>query len=340
MTMSTTRIPSIAHLREVIEEDLKLACQSLDEHNATSIAHVLSYHLGWLKDSQQVVGKRVRPLLTLLSCAAVGGDWQSALPVSSSIELIHNFSLIHDDIEDRSETRRGVATVWKRWGVPKAINIGDAVFILARLSAHRIRNHNVPAETILKVFEVLDQACLKLTIGQDLDLTFESQDEVSESEYLEMIEGKTSALLAASTSCGGIVAQVGTKSVEKLNAFGHHLGLAFQIRDDILGIWGETKKTGKSIGDDLRARKKTLPIIFGLGQCAEFYELWHSSVVDTSTIELMRKALEDSGALAYSEDQSRKHTTLALEAIESLAENNYALQQMIELASSLVDRQM
>jgi geranylgeranyl diphosphate synthase type I len=253
--------------------------------------------------------------------------------------LIHNFSLIHDDIEDRSETRRGVTTVWKRWGVPKAINIGDAVFILARLSAHRI-SHNVPAETVLKVFEVLDQACLKLTIGQDLDLTFESQDEVSESEYLEMIEGKTSALLAASTSCGGIVAQVGTKSIETLSTFGHHLGLAFQIQDDILGIWGETKKTGKSIGDDLCARKKTLPIIFGLGQSTEFFDLWNSAVVDSTTIELMRKALETSGALAYSEDQSRKHTTLALEAIESLGENNYALQQMIELASSLVNRQM
>ena len=173
MTNPSSHFPSISHLRETIEEDLRATCDSLMGYRADSIAEVLSYHLGWTEGSNQNMGKRIRPLLTLLSCSAVGGDWTTALPVSSSIELIHNFSLIHDDIEDGSETRRGMTTVWKRWGVPRAINIGDAVFILARLSAHRMRDHGVPAETILRLFEILDQACMNLTIGQDMDLAFE-----------------------------------------------------------------------------------------------------------------------------------------------------------------------
>lgn len=339
MTASSSPFPTIQYLRDVIEDDLRSTCQSLNKHHAEDIAHILSYHLGWLKDSRGNMGKRIRPLLTLLSCAAVGGEWKSALPVSSSIELIHNFSLIHDDIEDGSETRRGMATIWKRWGIPKAINIGDAVFILARLSAHRMRDYGVPAEAILKVFEVLDKACLNLTIGQDMDLTFESRKGVTEEEYMKMIEGKTSALLAASTSCGGIVAQADSEAIEILNAFGHHLGLAFQIRDDILGIWGDPQTTGKSIGDDLRARKKTLPIIYGLHKSSEFRQLWSSDEVDSDSIESMRVALDASGVLAYSETQSEKHTNTALERIQSLKGSNFAMKQMMDLASSLVNRQ-
>jgi geranylgeranyl pyrophosphate synthase len=240
MTSPPSQFPSINYLRDVIEEDLKTTCASLKGYRAESIAEVLSYHLGWTEGSDQNMGKRIRPLLTLLSCSAVGGEWTTALPVSSSIELIHNFSLIHDDIEDGSETRRGMTTVWKRWGIPRAINIGDAVFILARLSAHRMRDHSVPAEIILQLFEILDQACLHLTIGQDMDLTFETREDVTEDEYLKMIEGKTSALLAAATSCGGVVAQANSNLVETLRVFGHHLGLAFQIRDEKLENQAET----------------------------------------------------------------------------------------------------
>jgi geranylgeranyl diphosphate synthase type I len=339
MISPSSQLPSIDYLRDLIEEDLRITCDSLKLYRAESIAEVLSYHLGWTEDSNQNMGKRIRPLLTLLSCAAVGGEWISALPVSSSIELIHNFSLIHDDIEDGSETRRGMTTVWKRWGIPRAINIGDAVFILARLSAHRMRDHGVPAETILRLFEILDQACLNLTIGQDMDLAYETRDEVTEEEYLKMIEGKTSALLAAATSCGGVVAQAKPDLVETLRSFGHHLGLAFQIRDDILGIWGEPEKTGKSSGDDLRTRKKTLPVIIGLRSSVDFKALWDSSEVDPSTIDTMREVLDTAGVRAFVETQSEKHTKIALEVISTLPELNPAVEQIMALASNLVNRQ-
>lgn len=339
MSSTTTKFPTIEYLREVIEEDLKTACDSLKHHRAEDIAQVLSYHLGWTEESNQNMGKRIRPLLTLLSNAAVGGDWATALPVSSSIELIHNFSLIHDDIEDGSETRRGMTTVWRRWGVPRAINIGDAVFILARLSAHRMRDHGVPPETILQLFEILDQACLNLTIGQDMDLAFELRDDVTEEEYLDMIEGKTSALLAAATSCGAVVAQAPPDLVETLRRFGHHLGLAFQIRDDILGIWGEPERTGKSTGDDLRTRKKTLPVIFGLSSSPDFKALWDSNQVDQTSIGLMRKQLDESGILSLTEAEAEKHTNISLEIINSLPSKNPAVDQIVSLAEILVNRQ-
>jgi geranylgeranyl diphosphate synthase type I len=340
MTEIHSPFPTIPQLRKAIEEDLRIAWNLLEKYKAEDIAQILSYHLGWLEESQQNKGKRIRPLLTLLSCAAVGGDWLWATPVSSCIELIHNFSLIHDDIEDGSETRRGQITIWKRWGVPKAINIGDAVFVLGRLSAHRITENGLPDAVVVKVFKILDHACMKLTVGQDLDLAFETREDVAEDEYLEMIEGKTSALLAASTSCGGVVAQADTDTIETLHVFGHHLGMAFQIRDDILGLWGDPNQTGKSTGDDLRARKKTLPIIYGLRQSEEFKERWDSGGLDDASIESMREALESSDALAYTEAQSEKHTELALQAIASLGLENNASQLLTELTSELLIRQM
>jgi len=340
MTEIHSPFPTIPQLRQAIEEDLRIAWSLLENYNAKDIAQILSYHLGWLEESQQNKGKRIRPLLTLLSCAAVGGDWRWATPISSCIELIHNFSLIHDDIEDGSETRRGQTTIWKRWGIPKAINIGDAVFVLGRLSAHRITKNNLPDAVVVKVFEILDHACMKLTVGQDLDLAFETREDVAEDEYLEMIEGKTSALLAASTSCGGVVAQADTDTIETLHVFGHHLGMAFQIRDDILGLWGDPNQTGKSTGDDLRARKKTLPIIYGLRQSEEFKERWDSGGLDDASIESMRGALESSDALAYTEAQSEKHTELALDAISSLGLDNTASQLLTELTSELLIRQI
>lgn len=339
MTTSPSQIPSTQFLRQAIETDLKRANFYLNDNHAESIGKILSYHLGWMEESKKNVGKRIRPLLTLLSCAAVGGDWKHALPLASSIELIHNFSLIHDDIEDSSQTRRGIDTVWVRWGIPKAINIGDAVFILARLSAHRMQEYGVPAETILRVFEALDRACLRLTIGQDLDLAFESRDDVTEEEYLYMIEGKTSALLAAATSCGAIVAQAPSDWIDTLASFGHHLGLAFQIRDDILGIWGESAKTGKSTGDDLRARKKTLPVIYGLRHSTEFRDLWNSQRSDDSALDSMRTALDSSGGHSYAGSQAEKHTEIALHVLQSISVQNQALLQMSEIATNLVNRQ-
>ena len=155
-----------------IEADLKQAIASLNSMPYVEMHHMIAYHMGWM-DSPQARGKRIRPLLTLLSCASVGSKWQPALPAAAAIELLHNFSLIHDDIEDRSETRRGRPTLWTKWGIEQAINTGDALFTLAHLSMLRMEKENKPAGNNLDLLRQFDQACLSLTQGQHLDIAFE-----------------------------------------------------------------------------------------------------------------------------------------------------------------------
>jgi geranylgeranyl diphosphate synthase type I len=152
-----------------IEEDLQFAALPFPAGSYPELVEMVTYHHGWT-GVQAGRGKRVRPLLTLLACHACGGNWRAALPAASAVELIHNFSLVHDDIEDRSETRRGRPTLWARWGVPQALNTGDALFALAGLSLHRLLQSGLQAATVLAVQADLGRACLALTQGQHLDI--------------------------------------------------------------------------------------------------------------------------------------------------------------------------
>jgi len=329
----------IQELRQAIEEQLKLSLEDFRMEHNLNMAKMISYHLGWAEIDSQAPGKRIRPLLTLLSCATLGGDWKSALPAAAAIELIHNFSLVHDDIEDNSETRRGRPTIWKRWGIAKAINLGDAIFVLSRLSSYRLQNTGLSPERILAISNVMDNACLELTIGQQMDLEFEELATVDLDTYLRMIRGKTAALVAASTKSGAIVAGAQDEIVDTLSTYGHHLGLAFQIRDDILGIWGESARTGKSTGDDLRSRKKTLPILFGLNQSQEFKKLWDTEKVDETTLHNMRRTLEASTALKYTNEKAEIHTQSALDALAAIDGVDPFHKQLTDLTHTLLNRE-
>lgn len=337
--MRQTQTALIPTLLEAIESDLRKSFDPLSNELPEGMKEMFDYHFGWGSNDQVNRGKRIRPLLTLLSCGAAGGDWQQALPLASGIEMVHNFSLIHDDIEDQSETRRGKMTVWKKWGVPRAINIGDAMFVIARASIQRLSDLQLPSPIIFEVEAIIDWACLRLTIGQDLDLFFETETQVSVDKYLQMISGKTSALIAAATSSGAVLAETDAQHVDSFRQFGHHLGLAFQIRDDILGIWGEPEKTGKSAEDDLRMRKKTLPIIFGLNRSPEFARLWELGKTDVSSLQSMRQLLHEAQALQDAETLSGEHSRKALEALDALETTNEYLQELKDLARNLLNRQ-
>lgn len=233
---------------------------------------MMHYHLGWadarLRPAGSNPGKRLRPLICLLACQAAGGDPADALPAAAALELVHSFSLVHDDIEDGSRLRRGRPAVWDVWGEAQAINVGDGLFALAHLAIVRLPGDRVPGERALAAARALDDACLALCEGQYLDMTFEGQAEVRVEQYLEMIGLKTAALLAASAQIGAIVATEDARTIAQLRDFGESLGLAFQIQDDVLGIWGEETLTGKSSSTDLRDKKKTLPILHALQQGA------------------------------------------------------------------------
>jgi geranylgeranyl diphosphate synthase type I len=323
---------------ESIEDDLQLSIRSLKEAPYQEMSEMIEYHLGWYEASPASRGKRFRPLLTLLCCKAAGGDWRSALPAASCIELIHNFSLIHDDIQDESDLRRGHPTVWKRWGVAQAINTGDAVFVLARLACQRLIENGIPPATSLQALAVIDQECLNLTRGQFLDLDFEQRESVSESEYTEMISGKTCALLRGSAQGGAIITGASPRSIEHYRSFAHHLGMAFQIIDDILGIWGAEELTGKSNEDDLRARKKTLPVIYGLDHSPKFSQIWSQQRSSPGDIEGMREALEDAGADRHARQMADKATSLALRSLKSASPEKAAASELEDLATRLLAR--
>ena len=231
---------------------------------------MLRYHLGWEDQNGEAThapqGKRVRPLVVLMASLAAGGDPEQALPAAAAVELLHNFSLIHDDIEDDSPTRRGRPTLWTWAGIPQAINTGDALFTIARLVLHDLGNRGVPADVVLQAIKIFDACCLHLTEGQYLDMSFETRVDVTVGEYLAMVEGKTAALLATSAELGALIASGDRPIAGHYRRFGRELGLSFQIQDDILGIWGDEALTGKSTASDILSRKKTLPVLYALTQ--------------------------------------------------------------------------
>ena len=321
-----------------IETELHLILDSFPSDWYSEIAEMIAYHLGWDGEESGARGKRVRPLLTLLTCAAAGGDWRQALPAAAAIELIHNFSLVHDDIQDRSDTRRGRPTVWKRWGIAQAINTGDALFVAAHQAASRLTSRSVPPHTVLAVRDRLDHACLRLTHGQHLDLAFEQSPIVTESAYLEMVAGKTAALLEGATAAGSLIADAPAPRVAQFAGFGLHLGLAFQILDDILGIWGEPSVTGKPSGDDLIQRKKSLPVLKGLGASPEFAKLWAGGDLTATGLEQMRQALQESGVLDETRHAAEEHTSLALAALEAAQPEPAAGRELRALSDSLLQR--
>lgn len=327
-----------SEMLEALEGNLQRSIIIQDAGIYAQLSEMISYHFGWSGDIPLARGKRLRPLLTMLCCASAGGRWQDALPAASAVELIHNFSLVHDDIQDNSHERRGRPTLWARWGVAQAINAGDALLVLARLSNSRLVDSGISASKALAVQRLLDEACLLLTKGQYLDLTFQGKDSIHEIDYLEMIEGKTAALISAATACGARLADAPHGILDAYRRFGSHLGLAFQILDDILGIWGTPEVTGKPAVDDLVSHKKTLPIVYGLDHSEEFVNLWSSRQTDERTTTTMVTALEKAGALDYARLAAERHTDQALADLEQAEPKGEAGAELGRLSRRLLKR--
>ena len=179
----------------------------------SGVQEMMVYHLGWDKgeNNETAQGKRIRPLMVLLSTALLHSNWEIALPAATAVELLHNFSLIHDDIEDNSELRRGRQTVWRIWGVPQAINTGDAMFTLSQVCLLKLEKF-VSAKITLECVRLFNNTCIKLTGGQYMDMDFENRDSVSTDSYFHMISGKTAALLSASAELGAIISDTDPKN--------------------------------------------------------------------------------------------------------------------------------
>jgi len=248
--------------RPAIEREVKRALGSQE----SSLADMLRYQLGWTPAGLPNLAKCLRPSLCLLACEGLGGDLDQALPIAVAVELVHNFSLIHDDIEDGDDTRHHRATLWRAFGRDPAIAAGIDLWTVAYQTLSASHDAGLPPERVLEARRLLNDACSEMIEGQHQDLTFELRSDVTLSEYIEMIGRKSAALISASLQLGALVAGAGPDQLESIGSFGRNLGLAFQIRDDILGIWGEGSATGKPVGADIARKKKTLPVVHALRQ--------------------------------------------------------------------------
>ena len=309
---------------------------------------MLRYHMGWVDPQMQPAvvnsGKRIRPVVCLLACEAVGGEVENALPAAAAVELLHNFSLIHDDVEDDSPTRRHRPTVWSLWGVPQAINAGDAMFTLARIALHGLGSRPISPAMAMDACMVFDHACLRLTEGQYLDMTFEDRLDVTVDEYLLMIKGKTAALLSASLELGALVGGADRATRQQLAEFGRSLGLAFQMEDDILGIWGDEAMTGKSAASDILTRKKSLPVVYALEnpQVGEALRARYAQPIETAGVPAVLELLAKAGARDYVSEAARAAHKAALGALQAsgvLANGNEGGAALLGVAEMLLGRQ-
>jgi len=321
--------------------------------------HLLRYHLGFVDKQGRIqakaLGKALRPTLCLFACEALGGDWLKALPAACAIELVHNFSLIHDDIQDGDLERRHRPTVWSIWGIPQAINAGNAMRDLANIALLDLQK-DLPPPKILKAFQILTQASLEMIEGQYLDISYESRLDITIQDYLEMISRKTGALIACSLQLGALLASEDeNENEEVISAFrqcGRLLGLAYQIRDDILGIWGDEKSTGKPTNDIIR-RKKSLPVVYALEKaCGEaqtellqFYRgssdkgREGGSANNLAAFHKVLSILEDLNAPLFAQRLAEEKCALALKQLEGIKLPPWAKEELEELADFLLNRE-
>lgn len=321
------------------------------ERRVATFYQMQEFHLGWrdeaLNRAESDPGKLIRPQLVLLACQAAGGEPASALPLAGGIQLLHDFTLIHDDIEDNSDTRRGRPTLWTIWGLAQGINAGDGMFVLAHLAIHRLSEAGVPAERTLAVLRRFDQVILQVCEGQYLDLSFEGNLAITPDDYLAMIGRKTAALVAGACELGAMVAGAPDATAEALAAFGRSVGLAFQIEDDILGIWGDPDVTGKPRAADLYRRKLSLPVVYALANAAdraELERLYSESTMDDEAVARALAILDSVDARSYCAFIAAEHHAAAFAAIDSLAPTvspaaDAARRQLRGLAESLIGRQ-
>ncbi len=293
MTLSPTTQPILLRHQAEIHAALRRTVMRVSNATTrTETAHLqpyygqIEYHLGWVNadfsPSTGHSGKLLRPTLLLLAYEAAGAwgladeagpanvDYlRRAIPAAVAIELTHNFTLIHDDIEDGDTERHHRTTLWKLWGISQAINTGDGLFALSRLALWGVLNEGVESAIAARLGELLDLACLTLAEGQYLDISFEGRQDISVAMYIDMISRKTAALLSCAAEMGALLGARDQEIIDRLRNFGHSIGIAFQVRDDLLGVWASTAELGKTPAGDIYRRKKSLPILHALEQARD-----------------------------------------------------------------------
>lgn len=310
---------------------------------------MLQYHLGWLDEQLQPAGdsggKLVRPVLAVLANRVFGGVDEHALPLAAALQLLHDFSLIHDDIQDNSATRRGRRTTWRIWGLAHGINAGDAMFSLAHRALHGLAPAGVAADRALRVMRDFEETVLRICEGQYLDMSAEGTMEISVDDYLRMIRGKTAALTAAATGLGAALSADDEAEIDAMWRFGAALGMAFQMQDDVLDIWGAPELTGKPFAADLQQRKMSLPVIHGLAHASSddrdrFVELYRRPELSQADLQALIAILDRSEARPYVEQLARDEHDRAMDTLDELrASRSGACDELRRLGNALLERE-
>ncbi|MQA83634.1 MAG: polyprenyl synthetase family protein [Streptosporangiales bacterium] len=336
--MTATLPEAVTTARDLVTPALRTAVDRL----APRMSRVAGYHLGWLDEHGRPTGagggKALRPALALLSAQAAGSTPQRGVPAAVAVELVHNFSLLHDDIMDGDRERRHRPTAWTVFGTSSAILAGDSLLTLAE-------------EILLEegsqgaywAARCLSAATQRLIAGQTADLEFEDRVDVSLDECVTMASDKTAALLACSCSIGAMLVNAPPRLAAGLAGFGAHLGLAFQLVDDLLGIWGAPEVTGKPVLSDLRTRKKSLPVVAALAAgapaSARLRELLHRpEPLTEEDLHEAAVAVEGAGGRTWVEEESARQLAAAEECLHQIDMPDHVRQEFLHIARYVTSR--
>ena len=302
------------------ESAILAVIEDAEDERTADLYSMVRYHMGLDRDAPR--GKRMRPLIGLLAYQSIAGEHMRALPGAAAVEMGHNFSLVHDDIEDHGIERRHRPALWTFSGVPQAINTGDTLFTLSRMALYRLTEEGFDDARVLRLMRLYDETCLALCEGQFMDIWTSEHDEwMSVDYYFDMIGRKTASLISGSAEAGAALATEDESVIAAYRRFGWSLGLAFQLNDDLLGIWGDTAVTGKETSD-IVTRKKSLPLIYAIEEVTGSDAERLRSVIAQSAsepsydeVQEVLDILERVGAQDYTRSRARAHRDEALAEI-------------------------
>ncbi|MCH8815191.1 MAG: polyprenyl synthetase family protein [Chloroflexi bacterium] len=335
--------PALTRYRRELDEYLE---SLLDRVHPLTLDRMIRYHLGWQNADgapSDNRGKALRPSLCMLACEAAGGDPIAALPSAAAVEFVHNFSLLHDEIQDHDRVRHHRPTVWTIWGEAQAINAGDALLALARLAVLRVEPGDGNDASALDSAQALDELTLEMVEGQVMDLEFEDTFDVDVTAYLTMVEKKTGALFDCSMRLGALAAGAGQDVADRLGRSGRLMGLAFQIRDDMLGIWGVETRTGKEVAADIRRRKKTLPIVYALSLSDEVVgrrvrDGYSAEVVSEQGVSDILSSLDGISAQQYCAELASEKRDESLVELKNSGLSGNAADELSDVVNFLLER--
>jgi geranylgeranyl diphosphate synthase type I len=330
----------LTRVRDLVEPALRAAAARLDETNR----RITAYHLGWTDLAGNPTtggGKGIRPALATVSAQAAGASAEVGVPGAVAVELVHNFSLLHDDVMDGDTERRHRPTVWAVWGTANAILSGDALLALA-VEVLLDPPVSDPARAVAAA-RLLTETTRELIRGQTQDVAFERRGDVGLAECLDMAAGKTGSLISASAAIGAVLAGAPERIVAALRRYGAELGLAFQLVDDLLGIWGEPARTGKPVYSDLRSRKKSLPVTYALstgGAAARELAAWlDGEASDEVGVRRAAELVAEAGGRRWALEEAARRLELAEHALRSVPLDTAARDELLEIAHFVVARE-